>query len=245
MRVTRNYMSALLSGNNSMNGTSSLLQRAMSRSSKSKRASRTALLTNSSRNNNFYANAVKSTANTQKLYYNMKYHAGQVIDYADQLTDRSDTSLFARAKESGDNAQIVAAVKGFVGQYNKMLQNMKDSGSRADDSYVTQLNNISRMNSSELDSCGVTRNTDGTLTVDDTKLAATDLATLEKVWNGNSSFAGRAALWADSVESHAERNMKAEASSSYSNPFNTYGSNNYSNLFNNYGNKGNYFNYFR
>ena len=101
------------------------------------------------------------------------------------------------------------------------------------------------MNSSELDSCGVTRNTDGTLTVDDTKLAATDLATLEKVWNGNSSFAGRAALWADSVESHAERNMKAEASSSYSNPFNTYGSNNYSNLFNNYGNKGNYFNYFR
>ena len=124
MRVTRNYMSALLSGNNSMNGTSSLLQRALSRSSKSKRATSTALLTNSSRNNNFYANAVKSTANTQKLYYNMKYHAGQVIDYADQLTDRSDTSLFARAKESGDNAQIVAAVKGFVGQYNKMLQNM-------------------------------------------------------------------------------------------------------------------------
>ncbi len=245
MRVTRNYMSALLNGNNSMNGTSSLLQRALSRSSKSKRASRNALLTNSSRNNNFYANVIKNTANTQKLYYNMKYHAGQVIDYADQLTDRGGASLFARAKESGDNAQIVAAVKGFVGQYNKMLQNMKDSGSRADDSYVTQLNSISSLNSSELDSCGVTRNIDGTLTVDDTKLAATDLATLEKVWNGNSSFAGRAALWADSVESHAERNMKAEASSSYSNPFNTYGSNNYSNLFNNYGNKGNYFNYFR
>lgn len=245
MRVTRNYMSALLNGNSSMNGTSSLLQRALSRSSKSKRASRTALLTNSSRNNNFYANAVKNTANTQKLYYNMKYHAGQVIDYADQLTDRSDTSLFAKAKESGDNAQVVAAVKGFVGQYNKMLQNMKDSGSRADDSYVMQFNNISGLNSSELASSGVTRNSDGTLTIDDTRLQATDLETLEKVWNGNSSFAGRAALWADSVESHAERNMKAQASSSYSNPFNTYGSNNYSNLFNNYGNKGNYFNFFR
>lgn len=245
MRVTRNYMSGLLNGNSSMSGTSSLLQRALSRSSKSKRVSRNALLTNSGKNNNFYANAVKNTATTQKLYYNMKYHAGQVIDYADKLTDRSDTSLFAKAKESGDNAEIVSTIKGFVGQYNSMLQKMKDSGGRADDSYVTQFNAISRMNSSELASCGVTRNYDGTLAIDDTKLAATDLATLEKVWNGNSSFAGRAALWADSVESYAERNMTAQTSSNYSNPFSSYGSNNYSNLFSNYGNSGNYFNYFR
>ncbi|MDE7130799.1 MAG: hypothetical protein K2O65_03240, partial [Lachnospiraceae bacterium] len=118
MRLTRNYMSGLLNGNSSMSGTSSLLQRALSRSSKSKRASRSSLLTNSSKTNNFYSNLVKSTANTQKLYYNMKYHAGQVIDYADKLTDRSDTSLFAKAEESGENAEIVSAVKGFVGQYN-------------------------------------------------------------------------------------------------------------------------------
>ncbi|MDE7259587.1 MAG: hypothetical protein K2N77_10180 [Lachnospiraceae bacterium] len=245
MRLTRNYMSGLLNGNSSMSGTSSLLQRALSRSSKSKRASRSSLLTNSSKTNNFYSNLVKSTANTQKLYYNMKYHAGQVIDYADKLTDRSDTSLFAKAEESGENAEIVSAVKGFVGQYNSMLQNLKESGKRADDNYVTQFNSISRMNSSELASCGVTRNYDGTLAIDDKKLAATDIETLKKVWGGNSSFAGRAALWADSVESSAERNMKAEASNSYNNLFNNYGSNNYSNLFNNYGNSGNYFNFFR
>lgn len=245
MRVTRNYMSGLLNGNSSMSGTSSLLQRALSRSSKSKRVSRSSLLTNSSKTNNFYSNLVKSTANTQNLYYNMKYHAGQVIDYADKLTDKSDTSLFAKAEESGENAEVVSAIKGFVGQYNSMLKNLKESGKRADDSYVMQFNSISSLNSSELASCGVTRNYDGTLAIDDKKLAATDLETLKKVWNGNSSFAGRAALWADSVESSAERNMKAEASSSYNNLFNNYGSNNYSNLFNNYGNSGNYFNYFR
>lgn len=100
MRVTRNYMSGLLNGNSSMSGTSSLLQRALSRSSKSKRVSRNALLTNSGKNNNFYANAVKNTATTQKLYYNMKYHAGQVIDYADKLTDRSDTSLLRRRRRA-------------------------------------------------------------------------------------------------------------------------------------------------
>lgn len=225
-------MSALLNGNNGTGGTSSLLQRALSRSSKSKRAGRSALLTSSNRNN-VYANALKSTANTQKLYYNMKYHAGQVIDYADRLTSKEKTSLFAKAKESGDTAEIVSNIKGFVNQYNSMLQNLKDSGSRSDNNYVTQLNNISRLNSSELEACGVTRNANGSLTVDEKKLSGTDVETLEKVWNGNGSFVGRAALWADSVESSAERSMKAEASSSYSN------------LFNNYGSKGNYFNYFR
>ena len=235
MRVTRNYMSGLLSGNSSVYGNNSLLQRALSRSSKSKRTSRNTLLTNTNnrKSNAFASNAVKSTASTQKLYYNMKYHAGQVADYADKLTSKDKTSLFAKAKESGDTSEIVSTIKGFVSQYNSMMQNLQDSGSRSDDNYVTQLNSITRMNSSELASCGVSRNSDGTLVVDDKKLAAADIDTLEKVWNGSSSFPSRAALWADSVESSAERNMNAQVS------------NTYSNLFNNYGSSGNYFNFFR
>lgn len=236
MRVTRNYMSGLLGGNsNSVYGNTSLLQRALSRSTKSRRASRSALLSNTStsRSNILAANAVKSTANTQKMYYNMKYHAGQVIDYADKLTDKGASSLFAKAKENGNNAEIVSTVKSFVSQYNSMMQNLKESGGRADSTYMTQLNSIARLNSSELASCGVSRNSDGTLAVDDKKLAETDIDTLEKVWSGNSSFPARAALWADSVESSAERNMNAQAS------------NTYSNLFNNYGSSGNYFNFFR
>lgn len=235
MRVTRNYMSALLNGNNSVNGSNSLLQRALSRSSKSRRSSRSSLLNqvNSGRNDIFGTGAIKNTANTQKLYYNMKYHAGQVADYADKLADTAKSSLFAKAKESGDTAEIVSTIKGFVSQYNSMMQNLQESGSRADNSYITQLNSVSGMKSSELASCGVRRNYDGTLTIDDKKLAAADLDTLEKVWGGNTSFPSRAATSADSVESSAERNMKAEVS------------NTYSNLFNNYGSSGNYFNFFR
>lgn len=235
MRVTRNYMSGLLNGNSSVYGNNSLLQRALSRSSKSKRASRSALMTNTntSRSDILRANAVKGTAGTQKLYYNMKYHAGQVAEYADKLTSKDKTSLFAKAKENGDTSEIVSNIKGFVSQYNSMMQNLQESGSRSDNSYITQLNSIARLNSSELVSCGVSRNYDGTLAVDDKKLAAADIDTLEKVWNGSSSFPARAALWADSVESSAERNMKAQVS------------NTYSNLFNNYGSSGNYFNFFR
>ena len=232
MRVTRNYMNSLLGVNNSLNGTSSLLQRALSRSSKGRNINRSARLKNSKGNRNaLLGSMVQNTGNTQKLYYNMKYHAGQVSDYAKKLTEKGDSSLFAKAKESGSTAEVVANIKGFVGQYNSMLQNLKDSGSMAYNNYAAQLNSISGLNSSELASCGITRKSDGSLLVDDKKLGSVDVETLEKVWN-ESGFVSRTAVWADAVESAAERSMEAKASSSYSN------------LFNNYGSKGNYFNFF-
>ena len=233
MRVPRNYMNGM-AGGNGINGMNSLLQRALSRSSKGRKTGRSATLLNSVNNRNYILTKNNATAaQTQKLYYNMKYHAGQVMDYADRLTDKGDKSLFAKAKESGDTAEIAANIKGFVSQYNSMLANLRESGTVTDNSYLTQLNSTSIMNRSGLESCGITRNADGTLKVDEEKLAAADIDTLEKVWNGNSSFASRASLWADSIEANAERSMKAELSSSYSN------------LFKNYGNSGNYFNYFR
>lgn len=233
MRVPRNYMNGM-AGGNGINGMNSLLQRALSRSSKGRKTSRTAALLSSVNNKNKLLNQNTATAvQNQKLYYNMKYHAGQVMDYADKLADKGDKSLFAKAKESGDTAEIVSNIKGFVSQYNSMLANLRESGTITDNSYLTQLNSISSMNRSDLESCGVTRNADGTLKVDEEKLAATDIETLEKVWNGSNSFVNRTSLWAKSVEANAERSMKAELSSSYSN------------LFKNYGNSGNYFNYFR
>lgn len=231
MRIPRNYSSALL--NNRTGNSYSLLQSALSRTSRGKRLSQSAkLLSGLTSTNNVYANLTKGTADTQKLYYNMKYHAGQVCEYGDKLVDQGKSSLFAKAKESGSNAEVTANIKGFVSQYNSMLENLKESGTRTDNNYLYQLNSISGMKSSELAACGVTRRSDGTLAVDDKKLAATDLETLEKVWGGKSGFAGRASLWADSVETTAERSMEAKASTSYSN------------LFSNYGNSGNYFNLF-
>ena len=231
MRVPRNYMNGLLGANG--NNTTSLLQRALSRSTKNKKTSRSALLSSVNNRNNLLTQNVKTAAQTQKLYYNMKYHAGQVKNYADKLTDKSDNSLFAKAKESGDTSEIVSNIKSFVAQYNSMLADLKESGTRTDSTYLIQLNSITSLNRADLASCGVSRNADGTLTVDDDKLANADIETLEKVWNGKSGVAARASMWADSVESGAERNMTAQASNSYSN------------LFKNYGNSGNYFNYFR
>lgn len=233
MRIPRNYSSVLLNGRNRTGSNYSLLQSALSRSSRGKRLKRSAqLLSGLKQKNNVYSGMARGTLDTQKLYYNMKYHAGQVCEYGEKLAGQGQTSLFAKAKESGSNAEIVAGIKGFVSQYNSMLGNLRESGGRTDNNYLLQLNSISSMNSSELASCGVARNLDGTLTVDDKKLAETDLQTLEKVWGGKGGFAGRASLWADSVEASAGRSMEAQSSTGYSK------------LFNNYGSSGNYFNFF-
>lgn len=231
MRVTRNYLSPLVNGNGGMDSTTSLLQRALSRSSKGRRTHRSDQLTGSK--NNPFAGLVNTTQNTEKLYYNMKYHAGQVEDYAKKLTDNGEKSLFARAKENGSTSEIVANIKGFVGQYNSMMKNLKDSGSRADSTYVTQFNNIAGMNRSELAACGVTKNADGTLSVDEKKLASADIDTLAKAWGTDSGFAGRVGHWADSVESSAESSMQAQVSSAYTTFLNSYGS------------RGNFFNFLR
>lgn len=233
MRITRNYMSNLLNGNNKSSNASSLLQSALSRSNRGRRSrlsvqnSRTDSLGKISTSN------LTGSANSEKLYYNMKYHAGQVYVYAERLNGKNKDSVYEKAKTSGSTEEIIADIKGFVSHYNIMVANMKKSGSRTDDNYQTQFNNLARSSSLELASTGVNRKSDGTLEIDEKKLAEADIETLEQVWGGSTSFASRIALRADSVASYAERSMTAQASSAYSS------------LFNNYGSKGNYFNFFR
>lgn len=230
MRIPRNYMNSHMASDSTVN---SLLQRALSRSGKNKRTHKSDLLRPSDDRTKLLLAGTATAAQSQKLYYNMKYHAEQVADYADKLSATEDKSLFAKAKASQDTAEAVAAVKGFVSQYNSMLENLEESGTRTDILYRTQLNGYSSKSAVELASCGVKRNADGTLAIDEKALAAADAETLEKVWGGQSGFAGRVSGWADSVAASAERNMEAQASSAYSS------------LFDSYGSRGNYFNYFR
>ena len=236
MRITRNYLSSLLGSGSGVYGQPSLLQQALSRSKSRKTVRNSALLNSLSKTSGPLGQTAKTAGQTQKFYANMKYHAGQAADYAGRLTDRSDGSVFAKAKESGDNAEVLSQIESFVTQYNHMIGDLRESGSRTDMLYLTQLNSLSGMDSLELASCGVGRSADGTLTVDRDKLAATDLETLEKVWNRSGGFADKAADWADSVEAGAERNRQAEASSLYGNRLNPYMSSN---------TNGSYFNWLR
>lgn len=243
MRVTRNYRSGMFNPRKrTSNQRNSFLQSALSRNSSSSRTSRLAALLGNKKasgtSNISNRNFVTSTAKPQKFYYDMQYHAKQVGEYGEALKDSQKNSPYDKARESGSTEQIVSDIEGFVKQYNNMLSDLRESGTRTDTSFLTQLNSMSRVAERELASTGVTRKADGTLVVDQEKLSAADVDTLEKVWGG-SGFPARAAARAGSIEASAEQNIEAEQSSIYS-PFdrtNLYGSSGRS--------LGNYFNYRR
>ncbi len=244
MRVTRNYRNGMINFRRKTNNQQmSLLQSALSRNSTSSRAGRlAALLGNKSTTgtgNVANRNFVTSTAKSQKFYYDMQYHAKQVGEYGDALKSSQKDSPYDKARESGSTEQLVSDIEGFVRQYNNMLSDLRESGTRTGTSFLTQLNSMSRMAEKDLASTGVTRKADGTLALDEQKLAAADVDTLEKVWGGSNGFPARASARAGSIEAAAEQNIEAEKSSVYS-PFdrtNLYGSSGSS--------LGNYFNYRR
>ena len=222
MRNTRNYRSGMVNPRNrknSKNEQASLIQSALNRSSANSRATRLASLLGNKNTSPTSAltarNFVTSTAKSQKFYYDMQYHANQV----------------------GSTEQIVSDIKGFVAQYNNMLSDLKESGTRADTSMLTQINSMARLAEKDLAATGISRKSDGTLVIDEEKLAAADVDTLEKVWGG-SGFASKASAKAGTVAATAEKNIEAEKSSIYS-PFDR------ANLYSNSGSTGKYFNYRR
>lgn len=242
MRVTRNYRDGMLNfRKNNSNSQTSLLQSALSRSSTNSRANRLASLLGNNKSTGISSaanrNFVSSTSKSQKFYYDMQYHAKQVGEYAEALKTTEKNSVYDKARESGSTEQIVSDVKSFVNQYNNMINDLKESGTRTDTSFLTQLNSMSRVAEKELSLTGVTRRTDGTLAVDEKKLAAADVDTLEKVWGGK-GFSAKAAAKAGSVEATAEYNIEAEKSSTYS-PFDR------TNLYSSGRSSGSYFNYKR
>lgn len=170
MRVTRNYGNGMVNYKKNEKGSySSLLQSALSRSNAGRRGGRLASLlgntkdTNSVRNRNFITSSQKS----QKFYYDMQYHAKQVGEYADALKSKKEDSIYDKARESGSTDQIVSDVKSFVNQYNNMLKDLEESGTRSDKVFLTQLSSMSNMAERDLELTGVIRKADGTLVVDE------------------------------------------------------------------------------
>ena len=244
MRITRNYRNSMVNPRkNSKSDQASLIQSALSRSSANSRATRLAsLLGNRSTSKTSALTArdfVTSTAKSQKFYYDMQYHANQVTEYADALKSSDKNSVYDKARESGSTEQIVSDIKGFVAQYNNMLSDLKESGTRADTSILSQINSMARLAEKDLAATGISRKSDGTLVIDEEKLAAADVDTLEKVWGG-SGFASKASAKAGTVAATAEKNIEAEKSSIYS-PFDR------ANLYSGSGSSssGKYFNYRR
>lgn len=217
MRVTRNYMSALLG----IGGKNTSSRRHRMSSLQSTGANRFLNASNTSQKGNA----------SQTIYQNMKKNAGEVQYIASELTKKGEDSVFAKARESGNTTGIVNQVKDFVSKYNGMVRSLRSSGSRVDNSYLNQLNSNAMMCRSALQATGVTKNSDGTLSIDSKALSAASVDQLEKAWGSSTSFAAKTGAAASNVQDNAVSGM------------NNLVNNSYSSLLKNFGARGNYFNF--
>lgn len=176
--------------------------------------------------------ATKKTGNTQANYLNMKNNAGELQAIASKLTASGEDSLFAKAKENGSIVDVTKQVKDFVDKYNGMVRNLRISGGRVDNSYLNQLNAYTTMYRSALSATGVSKNVDGTLSVDDKALKGASIEQLQKTWGTEPSFASKVSEAATNVEANAISGMNSMIENAYSN------------LLRGYGARGNYFNFF-
>ncbi|MCM1175664.1 MAG: hypothetical protein NC341_11520 [Blautia sp.] len=216
MRVARNFMSAMLGIGSKSTG---------------RRSHRMSSLQPTGASRILNAAKTSQTNASQTAYQNMKKNAGEVQYIASELMKSGEGSVFAKAKESGDTTGITNQVKEFVNKYNGMVRSLRSSGSRVDTSYLNQLNANAMMCRSALQATGVTRNSDGTLSVNDKALKAASLEQLEKAWGGSSSFMDKTSAAAANVQENAVSGM------------NNLVNNSYSNLLKNFGTSGNYFNF--
>ena len=208
MRITRNYINAMMAANKN-----TASRKRMSNS------------LSSTKNNSFYNTLTNKANGTSSIavYQNMKDNAGALQSTASKLRDTGEDSIYAKAEESGNTAEITKLAKDFVNQYNSTVRSLKSGGSRVDTSYYNQLTSYATMHRNALQTAGITRNSDGTLSINEKTLQGASVEQLRQTFGSSSSFAAKAGQTAVYVQSNAVSSMNSMINNSYSSLLRNFG----------------------
>ena len=173
---------------------------------------------------------VGNSANPAKKssYEKLEKKAEELAKNAQAFLAEGQDSIFAKAKESGDNEELCSQVEKLLASYNDTLKALKPSASPLDDYYRQMLKDAAEENSEALKAAGITMGKDGILHVDKNKLKETDVDSLEKLFGASGTFSEKAAFLGEQIADHAGANAL-----SYSSKYNADG-NSYAALGNKY-----------
>lgn len=131
----------------------------------------------------------KDSAETAKNILTASVSAAETLD---KLLSTNDNSIFKKAEnDTSDTAltDAVTEVQSFIASYNTLVKNMNSQGGTVNITYLTELGKAYVDNEKELNDLGITRGSDGLLSVDADKLKAADLNSLKTAFNGKDSYA--------------------------------------------------------
>ncbi|MDE6759930.1 MAG: flagellar filament capping protein FliD [Lachnospiraceae bacterium] len=147
----------------------------------------------------------------------LKSNANELYKAAGVLTATGKKSVFNKVEvkdeETGaitkeyDKDKIYKAVNSFVDSYNNYIKKAADSKDNAVLRQTLRMVNANAKNSSLLADIGIKINADNTLSLDEEAFKEADMATVQSLFNGSDSWAGRIQSAASNVYTKVNDSM--------------------------------------
>ncbi len=153
-----------------------------------------------------------STTNKKDSYEKLKKAAEQLSQSMSLLTEEGESSVFSKAKASGDKQEIYKGLEDLAKNYNSTLKALTTTSSSLDAYYRQMLQAVAKESGESLSGLGISFSQNGTMSIDKEKLEAADIDSLEQAFGPSGSFSSKVAFLADRIFGNAKAN--AESSSS-------------------------------
>lgn len=176
-----------------------------------------------SNNTNSTSSSVNSTnlladTESKKNYTSMKSaadslktHIGNLFSVFDKEWDKLTEEETAKYRKEAEDE-----VTGFVNDYNTLITTLTKENDYAGSAYLNQIKNYVQGSESILKEAGITRKSDGTLSVDSDLLKKANTATLQEIFGKDSSFAVKMKERAENISTNAQTNLALLNNSLYS-----------------------------
>lgn len=159
-------------------------------------------------------NQKTGSVNTEKksAYEKLEQAADELRQKAETFTAEDESSLFTRAKESGNYQEIYDAAEALTDSYNAALKALGTVSGSLNNYYCQMLKEAAADNSEALEKIGITFSKDGTVVIDREKLKAADADSLEKALGASGTFASKIAFVAGRIADNAAANVQSLSS---------------------------------
>lgn len=168
---------------------------------------------------------VLSNMQKRSNYTSISSSAESLRKHADKLLGTKEEDSLLNTEEKKE--QAVKEIKGFIEDYNCMVERLQRVDTAVSSLYLKQLKGHVGENQDLLRDLGISQNTTGTLKINEDKLKEADLEKLKKAFGTAGCFGEKISSWAEKIQANAEANLAGYYGTEnlYGNNYNRYGSN--------------------
>ncbi len=138
----------------------------------------------------------------------MEKTAGGLYEKAAVFLEK-DNTVFDKARESGDNKEVLDDIRDMVESYNDTIEILSREPGAVNRLYLESLKSAAKENASLLKNVGITASQDGKLVIDEEKFKSAGLDDLEKAFGNSATFSTRTAFVAGRIEDNAAANLES------------------------------------